>query len=236
METRAWEYQNGCGKALFRRNYMSAVFVWMALGLGLTGGVANFMLSVPAIRDVMSGNRELFVALFIVESFWVWGTTLWIEKISLSCTVLIWLGYAVLNGITWAALFFAFTGESVAPVFYIFAVTFVLIGLYGLLTSRDVTRTQSIRGFIFTGVLLTFLFNSVMGSNSLCWITSFAGVVIFTWLVASDACHIRNTGGNMLEQPHCFKTAVQGALPLYLGFMNLILFFLGILGIQRQTS
>lgn len=124
METRAWTYQNSIQATLFRRNYMSAVFVWMALGLGLTGGVATCILSVPVIREVMQGNRELFVTLFFIESFLVWGTTLWIEKLSLFRSIVIGLGYAVLNGITWAALFFSFTGESVAPVFYVSAATF----------------------------------------------------------------------------------------------------------------
>ncbi len=237
METRAWTYQNSIQATLFRRNYMSAVFVWMALGLGLTGGVATCILSVPVIREVMQGNRELFVTLFFIESFLVWGTTLWIEKLSLFRSIVIGLGYAVLNGITWAALFFSFTGESVAPVFYVSAATFVLMGIYGLLTSRDVTRTENIRRFILTGILMTFLFNLIVGSHSLCWVTSLAGIGIFTWLIASDVCHIGKMSGYTLpEQPLCFKSAIQGALPLYLGFMNLILFFLRILGIQRQTS
>lgn len=232
METRAWTYQSGCQSAVFRRNYMSAVFVWMALGLGLTGGVATCILSVSVIRESMLSNRELFVALFVIESFLVWGTTLWIEKISLSRTVVIWLSYAVLNGITWAALFFSFTGESVALVFYVSAVTFLLTGIGGFLTSREATRTESLRGFILTGILITFLLNSLTGSDSLCWITSFAGVVVFSRLVASDACHIEMTP----EQPRCFKNAVQGALPLYLGFMNIVLFFFGIVGTWRQNS
>ena len=67
METRAWTYQNSIQATLFRRNYMSAVFVWMALGLGLTGGVATGILSVPVIREVMQGHRELFVTLFFID-------------------------------------------------------------------------------------------------------------------------------------------------------------------------
>lgn len=98
---RALICQSSYQDALFRRNYMSAVFAWMALGLGITGGVATWVLSVPVIREVMMSNRELFVALFVTELFLVWGMTLRVERMSPSGTVFTLLCYAVLNGITW---------------------------------------------------------------------------------------------------------------------------------------
>lgn len=216
---------------------MSAVFAWMALGLGVTGGVATWILSVPVIRVLMMSNRELFIALFITELFLVWGMTLWIERISLSATVFILLSYAVLNGITWASLFFLFTGESVAWVFYISALTFATGGLYAFLIPKDMSRPGNLWGILLIGVAITLLCNSILGWGGLYWIISFAGILIFTCLTISDVGQIRVMGERaVLNGQPCFKSAVQGALILYLDFMNLVLFFLRILGRRKQGS
>lgn len=237
METRAFIYQDGYQGVLFRRNYISAVFVWMALGLGITGGVAAWLLSVPVIREVMMSNRELFVALFVVELFLVWGMTLWFEKLSLLRTVCVGLSYAVLNGITWAALFYLFTGESVAFAFYVSAATFALGSLYALLSSKDMIRAGNIWRLLPVGIAVVFLFNYSLGNGVLYWIMSFAGIIIFTCHTVSDIRQLKGMAERAaMDRQACFKSAAQGALMLYLDFMNLVLFFLRIVGGRRQDS
>ncbi len=234
---RALIYQSSYQDALFRRNYMSAVFAWMALGLGITGGVATWVLSVPVIREVMMSNRELFVALFVTELFLVWGMTLRVERMSPSGTVFTLLCYAVLNGITWSALFFLFAGESVALVFYISALTFAAGGLYGFLTSKDMSRPGNIWGLLWVGMAMTLLCNFILSRGGFYWIISFAGILIFTCLTVSDVRQIKVMGDRaVLDGQPCFKSVVQGALILYLDFMNLILFFFRIWGGRRPGS
>lgn len=235
METRTLIYQSGYQGALLRRNYMSAVFGWMALGLAITGGIASWILSVPLILDVMLNNRELFIALFVIELFLVFGMTLWIKKMSVSGTVFTFLSYALLNGITWTALFFLFTGKSVAIMFYVCAVTFALTGLYGFLTSKDMARSGNVWRLILVGILVTLFLNYFMRNESLYWIVSFAGVLFFTCLTVSDTRLIRMMSERAaIDHQPCLKSGGQGALMLYLNFMNLILFFLRILGGRRQ--
>lgn len=237
METRTLTYHSTYQGALLRRNYMSAVFGWMALGLGITGGIAGWIDSAPMVKEVIWSNRELFISLFVIELFLVFGMNIGLGKMSVSGTVFTFLGYALLNGITWTALFYLFTRESVAGVFYVAAVTFALAGLYGFFSSRDMSRTGNVWGLALCGLLIAVVFNAFMRSDGLYWIISFTGVIVFTCLTVSDVRRIKTMSERAaIDHQSCLKSAVYGALTLYLDFMNLILFFLRIIGGRRQGS
>lgn len=206
----------------------------MALGLGITGGVATWLLSVPALREMMAAYREAFIALFFLELLLVWWMAHGIERLSLSAAVGTLLGYAALNGVTWAALFSPLTGDTVAIAFYVSSAVFAGAAVYGILASKDMTRAGNIRGLLLLGIPAALSVNYLLGSGGLCWIVSLSGAVLFTCLTVSDLRHIRMMSERAaIDRLPCLKSAAQGALLLYLDFMNLFLLFLRIAGGRR---
>lgn len=85
------------------------------------------------------------------------------------------------------------------------------------------------------GLIIASVVNLFVASSTLYWITSFAGVVIFAGLTAYDMNKIKrlHEGGVDPYSEQGKKTAVLGALSLYLDFINLFLFLLRIFGARR---
>jgi FtsH-binding integral membrane protein len=49
------------------RHFMTQVFGWMSLGLAITGGIAAYVASSPALVQMIFGNRLVFFGLIIFQ-------------------------------------------------------------------------------------------------------------------------------------------------------------------------
>lgn len=235
METRTLVYQSDYQAAWVRRHYMAAVWGWIALALVITGGITDWVSASELWTDAVERNRELFIALFVVELFLVFGVTVWVDRMSLPLAVMTFVGYAVLNGLTLSALFYLFTHQSVARVFYITAATFGFCGVYGFLTAKDMSRMGNILGLAWWGVLMATGVNLFMQSGWLYWIISYVGVMVTVCVTASDVRRIKVMAERAaIDRQSCVKSGIYGGLMLYLDFVNMVLFFLRIFGGRRQ--
>ncbi len=101
--------------------------------------------------------------------------------------------------------------------------------IYGAVTKRSLA---SLGGFLFMGLiglLVASVLNIFLLNDSLGWVISVIGVVIFTALTAYDVQRIQ-TGDLAAQTGSLEKAAVIGALHLYLDFINLFLFMLRLIG------
>ena len=81
------------------------------------------------------------------------------------------------------------------------------------------------------GVIIASLVNMFMGSETLDYLISIAGVVIFTGLTAYDVQKIKQIGMTGVENNDTMtKISVFAALNLYLDFINLFLYLLRFFG------
>jgi FtsH-binding integral membrane protein len=84
------------------------------------------------------------------------------------------------------------------------------------------------------GVILASIVNIFMHSQAMYWIITYAGVFIFTGLIAYDTQKIKSMsvlGQVGAEEER--KGAIIGALSLYLDFINLFLMLLRFFGRRR---
>jgi FtsH-binding integral membrane protein len=81
------------------------------------------------------------------------------------------------------------------------------------------------------GLILASVVNLFWANGTLYWITTYAGVAIFSALTAYDMQKIKelNVRGNTGTDADK-REAILGALALYLDFINLFLFILRIFG------
>jgi FtsH-binding integral membrane protein len=82
------------------------------------------------------------------------------------------------------------------------------------------------------GLIAALFVNVFLGSDTISWILSVVGVVLFTVLTAYHVQRIAR-GDLVLATGSVEKAAVFGALLLYLDFINLFLFLLRLLGGRR---
>lgn len=216
------------------QSYMVKVFGWMTGALALTAAVAAFVASNPSIYRVILGNQILFFGILISELVLVGYLSFMVKRISAMAATGVFLGYAALNGVTFSLIFLIYTASSIAYTFMITAAMFGCLSLFGYLTKADLSKVGSIAFMALIGLIIASLVNFFLNSEMLYWITSYAGVIIFSALTAYDIQKIKqlNILGNAgTEEDH--KESIMGALTLYLDFINLFLFLLRFMGKRK---
>jgi FtsH-binding integral membrane protein len=217
-----------------QKRFMWRVYRWMTVGLLITGVVSLFVASSESMINLIFGNTMIFYGLLIVQLIMVWTFSSIAAKSSAAVAMALFLAYAFVNGLTMAVVFLAYTASSVASVFFITAGTFGSMSAYGYLTKKDLTSVGSFCIMGLWGIILAMIVNIFIGSDAMGFIISCAGVVIFVGLTAYDTQKIKemNIIGNEGTDDDT-KEALNGALILYLDFINLFLHLLRLLGRRR---
>ena len=213
--------------------FIRSVYNWMAIGLALTGFVAFYVASTPALLNLIFRNQILFFGLIIAELALVFTISARIQRMRASTATALFVLYSALNGVTLSFVFIVYTRASIASTFFVCAATFIACSIYGWTTKRDLT---SLGGFLMMGligIIIASLVNIFIRSSAMHMIISYIGVLVFVGLTAYDT---QNLKAMAVSQPADIGAgvirngAILGALKLYLDFINLFLMLLRILG------
>lgn len=215
------------------RKFLLNVYNWMAMGLALTGliayGTAN-----SSFVNVIMGNPVIYFGLFIAQLLVVMGLTFAINKIPSGVAIGAFFLYAALTGLTFSVLFLVYTGGSIASTFFICAAMFGSVSVFGYMTKMDLSKFGTYFFMALIGLIIASVVNIFLKSNTLNWIISYAGVIIFVGLTAYDTQRIKKMSQSTdFDSEQGKKGAVMGALTLYLDFINMFLFMLRILGDRK---
>ncbi|MFO1070472.1 MAG: Bax inhibitor-1/YccA family protein [Geminicoccaceae bacterium] len=215
------------------RQYMLSVFNYMGLGLAITGIVAMFIAATPALYGPIFGTPLKWVVMLAPLGFVMFlGAKLPTMSVS-AAQITFWL-FAGVMGLSMASIFLVFTGESIARVFFITAATFGATALYGYTTKRDLSQFGSFLFMGLIGIVIASLVNIFIGSSALQFAVSVIGVLVFTGLTAYDAQRIKEMYYSVQGSDMVAKSAIMGALSLYLNFINLFTMLLQLFGQQRN--
>ena len=222
------------------RAYMLKVYNYMASALALTGLVAlgasqseafMNMLSVPAASGGHSPSGLAWIIALAPLGLVMW-LSFGVQRMSATMAQGIFWAYSALVGLSLTSIFIVYTGESIARTFFITAGTFGSMSLWGYTTKKDLTGMGSFLMMGLIGLILASLVNIFLQSSGLHFATSVIGVLIFVGLTAYDTQKLKNmyyqvAGGAMA------KTAIMGALALYLDFINMFMYLLRFVGDRR---
>ena len=213
---------------------MKSVYMWMTLALGITGVVALYVAQSSDLLYAIFSNTILFWGLVIAEFALVVVISARIHKISFSTALMLFMLYSVINGLTLSVIFTLYTKSSVASTFFVTAGTFGIMSLIGYFTKKDLSKLGGILFMLLIGLVIATVVNIFWANDTLYWLTTYAGVLIFVGLTVYDTNKIKRMlecsyGENEMTQ----KLALMGALTLYLDFVNLFLYLLRILGDRK---
>jgi uncharacterized protein len=206
--------------------FLTQAFLWMFVGLAVTAGVAFFVQSNTRLLQFAADNVFLLIIGQFVLAF---AIGLGIRRMSASLALGLFFVYAASLGLTIGLIVSAYTTGSVVTAFLSASAMFGAAAIYGHVTKRSLA---SLGGLLFMGViglLVASVINIFLVNDTVSWIISIIGVVIFTALTAYDVQRIQN-GELAVWTGSTEKAAVLGALHLYLDFVNLFLFLLRLLG------
>jgi len=216
------------------QSFMSQVYFWMAMGLGLTGLVAGWMAVNPALVMGLARNMGLFLVLVLVQLGLVFWLSAAIMRISVMAATIGFSVYATLNGILLSGIFLIYTGASIAATFFVTAGMFGAVSVYGFVTKRDLTSVGSFCFMGLIGIILASIVNIFLRSPALYWVITYAGIAVFLGLTVSDTQKLKRIHANGFQSGEVLKKlALLGALALYLDFINLFLLLLRIFGRRR---
>ncbi|MBA2404363.1 MAG: Bax inhibitor-1/YccA family protein [Bdellovibrionales bacterium] len=217
--------------------YMSKVYMWMTIGILLTGMVAMGFASDPNLVFTVASNKILYWGLFIAQI----GLVLWlsagINKMNSMMATCLFLVYASLTGVTLSVISLVYTQESIASAFFTTAAGFAGLSAYGFFTKRDLGPVGNFCQMGLWGLvgfsILSMFFPSMMGTTA-SKVYGLIGIVVFAGLTAYDTQAIKAMAVHSRSAEEHHKGAILGALKLYLDFINLFLFILRMSGDRRK--
>jgi FtsH-binding integral membrane protein len=216
------------------RDYMLRIYNYMASGLALTGIVAYVFASTGFYAEV--ARTPLIWLIMLAPLGFVLMFSFAMDRIQASTAQALFWVFAAVMGLSLASIFLQFTGASIARVFFITAGTFAAMSLYGYTTKRDLTQFGAFLIMGLIGIIIASLVNLFIQSSALQFAISVIGVLVFVGLTAWDTQRIKESyyEYQYADGQTGSKMAIQGALMLYLDFINLFVMLLQLFGARRD--
>ena len=224
------------------RAHMNKVYGTMSVGMVITGlaawafaglAVSNGQLTQFGQAIYVSPLKWviMFAPLIMVFAF---GALM--NRLSAAGAQLYFYGFATLMGLSLSSIFLIYTGYSIAQTFLITAIAFAGLSLWGYTTKKDISGWGSFLIMGVIGLIVAMIVNIFLQSPAVMFAISALGVLIFAGLTAYDTQNIKVMylqHAQSMDEEWLGKSAIMGALQLYLDFINLFMFLLSFLG-NRQ--
>jgi len=229
------------------RAYMLRVYNYMAIGLLITGlaAIGAYSLSVTSVASEAVGQfgniylTSIGYALFASPLKWVvilaplamvFLISFRLQSMSVAGGQLAFWVFSALMGLSLSSIFLVYTQSSIARVFFITAISFGGLSLWGYMTKKDLSGWGSFLIMGLIGIIIASLVNIFLASSALDFVVSVAGVLIFAGLTAYDTQQIKEMYFEGDSGDVAGRKAILGALRLYLDFINMFLMLLRLFG------
>src|SRR5262252_9517163 len=212
-----------------QRTFMARVYRWMFLGLGVTGGVALYTASTPALLQLVLPHLMLLI---IGQLALVFGLSFAAPEVSGAVAGGLFLLYAALNGLVFSTIFLAFELGSIGTAFLLTAGTFGAMSAYATFTKKDLSGWRSFLFMGLFGVVIAGVVQLFWHNEGFSFVWSCACVVVFAGLTAYDTQKLRQLHAGA-GYSSAASLSITGALMLYLDFVNLFLALLRLFGRRR---
>ena len=213
------------------RAHMLRIYNYMTAALSLTGIVAWFGAS-SGLYQSLAASPLIFVIMFAPLGV-VFYFASKINTMSSSKAQSVFWVFAGLMGLSLSYIFLAYTGAAVFQAFFVTAGAFAGLSIWGYTTKRDLSAMGAFLIMGLFGLIIASVVNLFVGSGQMSFIISVLGVLIFAGLTAWDTQKLKRDWLNRVQysgQEVAEKSAIMGALTLYLDFINLFLFILQFMG------
>ena len=227
------------------RSYMLGVYNYMTVGLAVTGLVAMGT-NMLAVAETATGGRALTAfgqALYLSPLKWVvmllplafvFFFSFRIDRMSASTAKGVFMLFAAAMGLSLSSVLFIYTGASVTRAFFITSATFGALSLYGYTTKRDLSAMGSFLIMGLFGLIIAGVVNIFLQSSAMQFALSVLSVGVFAGLTAWDTQSIKEMYYSGDDSETAAKKSVNGALMLYLDFINIFTSLLQLTGSRND--
>ena len=170
----------------------------------------------------------MFAPLIMVFAF-----SAMLNRLSVAAAQLFFYVYAAAMGLSLSFIFAVYTGTSIAQTFLVTSIAFAGLSLYGYTTKKDLSGMGTFLMMGLIGLIVASIVNIFLASSAMAFAISVIGVLIFAGLTAYDTQSIKNeyiAHAEHGDSEWLGKSAIMGALRLYLDFINMFMFLLNFMG------
>ncbi len=222
------------------RAHMNKVYGTMSVGMLITALAAWAIsgLSVDASGQLTGLGQALYLSplkwlVMFAPLIFVFGFGAAINRMSAATAQVVFYAFAAVMGVSISSIFLVFTGFSIVQTFLVTAVAFAGLSIWGYTTKKDISGWGSFLIMGVIGLIVASIINIWLASPAIMFAVSILGVLIFAGLTAYDTQKIKNDYLQMAhagDQEWLGKSAIMGALNLYLDFINMFMFLLQLFG------
>ena len=218
--------------------HLAKTFLWMVLGMcasALTAWVvadsglwAKILVSFFGYGSLILLIAQLALVVMLSKAVRSW---------SMSATVLIFMGYAVLTGVNLSVLPMVYDVTSIYLALGFAAVMFGCMAVIGLTTRVDLSRFAPLFVCGLFALILVSLVGLFMDLSGAEMMINVAAVALFLGITAWDMQKIRGWYQSAVMDENAellSKLTILGALELYLDFVNLFLKLLRVMNRRRK--
>lgn len=220
------------------RSHFNQVYATMALGLLITGVMAYITSGNQAMLSLLvnaQGNTmmRMVIAFSPMIIIMMAFNPYTMRKLSAPVLGMIFFAFSAYFGWLMSTMFIAYTATSITRVFFITAMTFAAMSIWGYTSKKDLSKMGSFLMMAVIGLIIAMVVNMFMQSPIMMYVISGAGVVIYTLMIAYDTHKIKQSYNAAYGVENNKKMAIMGALGLYINFIMLFQFLMQFMG-QRE--
>ena len=209
---------------------MARVYQNMSLAV-LTSMIVSYLVGTsPELLQFFFTGITKWVVMFL-PLVAVFGVTIAMNaRPDRNIALLLLHGFAAIMGLSFATIFAVFQMGSIVSAFMGAAILFGVMSVYGYFTKSDL---NSMGKFMFVGliaIIIASIVNIFIGSSVFAMVISALAIIIFLGLTAYDTQNIREI---VQRSTSDHVEEVQGALTLYLNFINIFLSLLQLFGDRK---
>jgi FtsH-binding integral membrane protein len=237
------------------RAHMNKVYATMSGGMLITAAAAWAIATLSVTSDPTGATVALregqyltglgetlymtplrWVLMFAPLAFLLFGWGALMRRGSAAAVSLGFFAFAAAMGVSMSSIFLVFTSFSIVQTFLVTAIAFAGLSLWGYTTKKDLSGmgTFLIMGVI--GLLVAMVINIFLQSPAMMFAISAIGILVFAGLTAFYTQQIKSdyvAHAVHGDQEWLEKAAIDGALSLYISFLNMFQFLLMFMGQQE---
>ena len=215
---------------------ITALAAWAISGLAVTTDPATGQEALTGLGQAIYATPLKWVIMFAPLAFILFGWGALMRRGSAATVQLGFFAFSAVMGLSMSSIFLVFTPFSIAQTFLVTAIAFAGLSLWGYTTKKDISGWGSFLIMGVIGLLVAMLINLFLQSPAMMFAISAIGVLIFAGLTAFYTQDIKNTyiaHAHHGDQEWLDKAAMDGALSLYISFLNMFQFLLMFMGQQE---
>ncbi len=211
---------------------MSKSFIWMFIGLLVTF-ITGF---------AVAHNETMIINIFKNSTYWIFclielGLVIFlsakVRTMNKTTAGIFFILYSFVSGLTFSSIFIVYKLTSILYIFLLAAVIFLVFGLIGYFTKLDLTKISTYLMMALFAVIVCFLINIFIESDTFDLIASIISILIFMGFTAYDVQKIKRLAEEEVGVPED-NLSIINALNLYLDYINIFLHLLSIFGNSRD--